>query len=101
MKSSSPRAARKPLRLLQENPGRVDLLLTDVVMPDMNGRALYEAARHIRPGLRVLYMSGYARDVLADRGVSERAAAFLQKPFPMPALAEKLRQALSEPPPQG
>jgi len=72
----------------------VDLLLTDVVMPRMNGRELYERLRRRRPDLKVLYMSGYASDVIGHHGVAEEGASFLQKPFTSHALAEQVRRAI-------
>jgi CheY-like chemotaxis protein len=70
---------------------RVDLLLTDVVMPDMGGRALAESFARSNPGTPVLFMSGYT----ADEGVAEDASvAFLQKPFTFRQLAERIRELL-------
>ncbi len=77
------------------DPGlSIDLLLTDVVMPGMSGKELYEHLRLIRPGLRVLYMSGYPSDVIARHGVLEQGVSYLQKPFTRQALAQKIRQVL-------
>jgi PAS domain S-box-containing protein len=73
----------------------VDLLLTDVIMPEMNGRILYDRLSASRPGLRVLYMSGYDRNVIAQLGVLVEGVHFLQKPFNEDALASKIREALS------
>ena len=75
-------------------PGPIDLLLTDVVMPGMNGRQLYEYLQTYQPGLKVLYMSGYAGDIIADRGVLQRGTCFIQKPFSALQLATKIREAL-------
>ncbi|BDG09525.1 substrate-binding domain-containing protein [Anaeromyxobacter paludicola] len=74
----------------------VDLLLTDVVMPRMNGRELYERLRERRPGLKVLFMSGYASDVIGRHGVEDDgdAVGFLQKPFTAADLAARVRQAI-------
>jgi PAS domain S-box-containing protein len=76
------------------HPGPVDLLLTDVVMPGMGGRQLAEAVRRARPGVRVLYMSGYTDDAVLRHGVGDGTDAFLQKPFTPRALAEKVRAVL-------
>jgi CheY-like chemotaxis protein len=77
------------------------LLLTDVVMPGMNGR---ELARHItaqRPDVRVLYMSGYTEDAIGQNGTLDAGINLLQKPFSLPALKDKVREVLdSEPIPQ-
>ena len=71
-----------------------DLLVTDVVMPEMNGRELAELLELTRPDLRVLYTSGYASHVLLEDGVLSEATNFLQKPFPLDALARKVRDVL-------
>jgi PAS domain S-box-containing protein len=70
----------------------IDLLLTDVVMPVMNGRKLAERLRELRPELKVLFMSGYTDDVVITRGVTDHEMAFLQKPFG----ADQLAQAVAE-----
>ena len=71
-----------------------DLLVTDVVMPELNGRELAELLELTRPDLRVLYTSGYASHVLLEDGVLSEATNFLQKPFPLDALARKVREVL-------
>jgi len=82
------------LGLLKAHAGKVDLLLTDVVMPDMNGKVLFEKSAAVQPGLRVLYMSGYTDDVIANRGVLDEGVRFIQKPFTVRALAAKVREVL-------
>ena len=72
----------------------IHLLLTDVVMPGMNGRELADALLAWHPGLRRVYMSGYTQDILAPNGVLEGSVHFLNKPFTKQALADKLRAAL-------
>jgi CheY-like chemotaxis protein len=72
----------------------VDLLLTDVVMPGMNGRELYEELRRSYPSLKVLYMSGYPADVIGKHGVLDKGVHMLRKPFSTQELAEKVREAL-------
>ena len=74
--------------------GGVDLLLTDVVMPAMNGKELQQRIEKIRPGIRTLFMSGYADDVIAHRGVVDQGVQFLAKPFTVRALVEKVRAVL-------
>ena len=84
---------------LAERPGEgIDLLVTDVVMPGMSGPALAARLAAQRPGLRILYVSGYVEDVLAPRGVVASGAAFLEKPFTPEVLAAKVREVLKAPP---
>lgn len=74
--------------------GRIDLLLTDVVMPGMNGRQLFDALEAERPGLKVLYMSGYTDDLVLRAGVRSEGVPFLPKPFTSAVLAERVRAAM-------
>ena len=74
--------------------GRIDLLVTDVVMPDMNGRELSRCLTEARPNLRTLYLSGYTDDAMLHRGVLQEGVAFLQKPFSLGALARKVRDVI-------
>ncbi len=90
---------RAALRLLERNDEPVELLLTDVIMPEMSGRALYERIAQSRPDIRVLYMSGYPHEVIAHRGVIESGTHFIQKPFSLEALAAKLREVIEQPAP--
>jgi PAS domain S-box-containing protein len=80
--------------------GKIDVLLTDVIMPGMNGRELYERLAAARPALRCLYMSGYTADVIADRGVLEPDVQFIAKPFSTADLALTLRDVLDRPAPR-
>ncbi|HKI93146.1 MAG TPA: PAS domain S-box protein, partial [Gaiellaceae bacterium] len=75
-------------------PAELDLVLTDVVMPEMNGHDLALRLAELRPGLRIVYTSGYPCDAVRDRGVLDARDTFLQKPFTMTALAAALRPAL-------
>jgi two-component system, cell cycle sensor histidine kinase and response regulator CckA len=79
---------------LRAHDGSVDLLLTDVVLPGMNGRALAERLQTRWPLLKVLYSSGYTRNVIVNHGVLEQGIEFLGKPFTPEALARKLRALL-------
>ena len=74
--------------------GRIDLLVTDVVMPRVGGRQVAEAVRLLHPAVRVLYLSGYTEDAVVRNGISESEAAFLQKPFTLDGLARKVRAVL-------
>jgi PAS domain S-box-containing protein len=82
------------IRLAEFYPGRIDLLLTDVIMPEMNGRDLAKKLRARDPRLKHLFMSGYSANVIADWGVLDASVHFLQKPFSMNELGSKVRQAL-------
>jgi len=73
---------------------QVDLLFTDIVMPDMNGRRLADTARETRPDLKVLYTTGYTRNAIVHNGVLDAHVAFLPKPFTLEQLAVKVRQVL-------
>jgi two-component system, cell cycle sensor histidine kinase and response regulator CckA len=87
--------AEGPDQALALADGRaLDLVLTDVVMPKMNGRQLAERLVASRPSLKVLYMSGYTDDAVIARGVIEPGTAFLQKPFGVDRLAQKIRELL-------
>jgi CheY-like chemotaxis protein len=81
-------------RLAAEHPGGIDLLITDVVMPGMNGRDLAERLRTVQPGMKCLFMSGYTADVIAHRGVLDEGVHFIQKPFSKAELAAKVRGVL-------
>ncbi len=85
------------LRICREHPERIDLLLTDVVMPVMSGRELAERAAEIRPEIKVLYMSGYTDNIVVSHGVTSVDKQFLQKPFTPRSLARKVRETLDRP----
>jgi PAS domain S-box-containing protein len=82
------------LALAASHHGPLHLLLTDVVMPGMNGRALYQEAVKRHPHLKVLYMSGYTENVIAHRGVLDAGIAYIQKPFTVQSIAAKVREVL-------
>jgi CheY-like chemotaxis protein len=87
------RNGREGLKLCELHPGRIDLLVTDVVMPLLGGRELAEAALKLRPGLKVVLMSGHTDDVILKEGV-QRGVAFIYKPFTPLQLAQKVRATL-------
>jgi CheY-like chemotaxis protein len=78
-----------------EQPGiKIDLMLTDVVMPGMNGRDLSQRARQLRPGLKVLFMSGYSRNAVVHQGRVDRDVQLIQKPVALSELAARIREML-------
>jgi len=95
LKASSPDEA---IVLCEQNTERVDLVLTDVIMPRMSGRLLAERLRTLRPGIRVLFMSGYTDDVILQNGVLELGTHFIQKPITPDSLTRKVRDVLDTEP---
>jgi nitrogen-specific signal transduction histidine kinase/CheY-like chemotaxis protein len=93
------RHGRDALLLLEEYRGPLDLVVTDVVMPEMGGREMVEHMLTARPDLQVLYISGYANEQLARRGVSEPEVSFIQKPFSSDEFVRKVRGLLDAVPP--
>lgn len=85
---------QKGLQLLEEIEGDLDLLLTDVVMPDMNGKELFRRAFSRLPALKVLYMSGYTENIISHHGVLDQDTAFILKPFTVEGLLQKVREVL-------
>jgi hypothetical protein len=86
------------LALVSAHQGPLDLLVTDVVMPGLSGRDLADRLTAARPDLRVLYVSGYSGDAIADHGILGPDLAYLEKPFSPDALAMKVREVLDRPP---
>ncbi len=84
------------LLLGEKHPEAIHLLLTDVVMPKMNGRELAERLALLRPDMRVLYMTGYTENAIVHHGVLELDISFIQKPFRIRTLIEAVRQILDE-----
>ena len=85
----------RAVRAMQESGARVDLLLTDIVMPEMNGRELATQLRGLDPALRVLFMSGHGDDAVTERGLLPADEALITKPFSPTALAARVRDVLS------
>ena len=84
---------REGLELCATHEGPIDLLVTDVLMPELGGRELAEKALKLRPRMKVVFMSGHTQDVMLKEGI-EKGAAFLQKPFTPSVLAQKVRETL-------
>jgi PAS domain S-box-containing protein len=91
--ASSPKMAMRCAQTTEP----IDLMVTDVIMPEMNGRDLAGQLRVARPGLKVLFMSGYTSNVVAHHGVLDAGVCFLAKPFSVHDLAFKVREALDGP----
>jgi len=86
--------AQEAWALVESSPGRIDLLLSDVVMPQVDGPGLARRLRQRLPGLKVLYMSGYAEDVLVRQGTATGRAQIVSKPFKVATLTDAVRAAL-------
>ncbi len=84
------------LRIVEESNREVDLVLTDLVMPEMGGRELVDRLRTRRPALKVLFMSGYTEQAVAADGVMPPRTGFVEKPFSMEQLLERLRELLDD-----
>ncbi len=84
------------ISLAKEHAGEIHILITDVVMPDMNGRNLARQLLSLYPNLKRLFMSGYTANVIAHHGVLDEGIHFIQKPFSMTDLAAKVREVLDE-----
>ncbi len=89
--AASPQEA---LGLIRDRGGEIDVLITDVVMPEMSGRALAERIRKIQPSVRILYMSGFPSETISRRGELAAGVQFIQKPFSMRDLMRKLRTVI-------
>jgi response regulator RpfG family c-di-GMP phosphodiesterase len=87
---------KKALAVVQEYKAPIHLLITDVVMPEMNGWELKKQLQNLLPELKVLFISGYASNIVADRGVLEKDVKFLQKPFSVESLTNKVREVLNQ-----
>ncbi len=87
---------RDALRVAEANAESIDLLITDVVMPELGGRELAEALIARRPALKVLFVSGYTEDGLLRQGIAQAKSAYLQKPFTLLALARRVREILGQ-----
>ena len=86
----------RAITLCQREGQKIDLIVTDVVMPEMNGREMMNRIKEIRPDIKVLFMSGYTADNMAQRGIVDEGMHYIQKPLEMNKLDEKIRQVLAE-----
>ena len=85
---------RRHIRLAGENGGEIRLLLTDMIMPKMNGRDLAQEITTLCPKIKCLFMSGYTTDVIAHHGILDEGTHFIQKPFSIRDMATKVRKVL-------
>ncbi len=90
------RDAQEALKLSKAHSGPIDLLLTDVVMPGMTGQELAAEVKLTRPGTRILYMSGYSREMITRQGVMESGTAFIEKAFSAEKLCHSVRDILDQ-----
>ena len=86
----------RALEIAALHPGPIHLLITDVVMPGMNGKELREQLKTTRKELKSLFMSGYTADIIAHHGVLDEGVEFIQKPFTIQSLTEKVRMVLQQ-----
>jgi CheY-like chemotaxis protein len=86
------------LATYKQHEGRIDLVITDVVMPQMSGRELAQSLEALRPGIKVLYVSGYTDDAIVRHGLLDEGIAFIQKPFTPEAFSRKVREVLDAAP---
>jgi two-component system, cell cycle sensor histidine kinase and response regulator CckA len=89
------RSGEEALMLAEKHRGKIDLLMTDIVMPGMNGRELSEQLAALCPALKTLFTSGYTEDVIVRHGVIESGLNFIGKPYSLRALAEKIREVVA------
>lgn len=89
--------AREALELVEKKDQDVHLLLTDIIMPKMDGKNLARLIQEKLPSIRILYMSGYTSDVIALRGIDKMHMNFIQKPFSIQGLAKRVREVLDKP----
>jgi two-component system, cell cycle sensor histidine kinase and response regulator CckA len=82
------------MRFTEEQSGRIHLLITDVIMPEMNGRDLADKLQSFCPDMKILFMSGYTANVIAHHGVLGKGLHFIQKPFSKMDIAVKIRKVL-------
>jgi signal transduction histidine kinase/ActR/RegA family two-component response regulator len=95
------RTPEEAIAIASQHPHQIDLLITDVVMPGMNGRELSQRIAAHQPGLRRVFMSGYTSNVIVHHGVLDDGVEFLQKPFTIQTLTDKIRAVLAHPPHSG
>jgi two-component system, cell cycle sensor histidine kinase and response regulator CckA len=88
------KSPKQAVGLVESNGKQIDLLITDVVMPEMNGKELANKITALKPGIKCLYMSGYTADVIAHRGILDEGLDFIQKPFKIRDFSNTVRKIL-------
>ena len=89
-------SGQEALEICEQGDCRIDLLMTDVVMPGMSGRELAERLATLLPHLKVLFTSGYTNDAIIKHGISETKQNFIQKPFTFEDLSKKVREIIDD-----
>jgi PAS domain S-box-containing protein len=89
-------SGKEALEVFYAYDGQIDLLLSDVIMPTMNGKELYNRIRESAPSIKLIYMSGYPQDVISHHGVLEKGTHFIQKPFSSIEIAKQIRMVLED-----
>jgi len=85
------------LKIFRQDPAQFDLVILDLIMPEMNGGETYERLKEIDPRIRVLFSSGYSKDKVANEILKDACACFIQKPFDLEKLSRSVGQALKQP----
>jgi CheY-like chemotaxis protein len=88
------RSGAEALQMCESYPGRIDLIVSDVIMPSMGGREMAARLASSRPEIKILFMSGYTDNAISHHGVLSPRTAFLEKPFMTQTLARKVREVL-------
>ncbi len=84
------------VRILETDGGRIDLLLTDVIMPGISGRVVAEEAKRLKPGIKILFMTGYSQNAIVHQGRLDHGVHLIQKPVTPPELANRVRNLLDQ-----
>ncbi|GAB6183640.1 response regulator [Thermodesulfovibrio hydrogeniphilus] len=85
---------KEAIKLAKERKGKIDLVITDVIMPEMNGRDLVDRIKSLYPDIKCLFMSGYPADVISKQGILEKGMHFIEKPFSLDDFSAKLKEIL-------
>lgn len=88
------KSPREAIATCKSEDTHIDIILTDVVMPELNGKEMIDIIKSLRPGIKVLFMSGYTPDFVAQHGVVNEGTHFIQKPFTMKTLSDKIKKVL-------